>query len=257
MAAGGAKIGGELASTLITPGIPGYQSYNSYPADPTGDVAKAKITSVGTTARAPEGGDGTEQPRTTVTVKLDDSAAVSRLTAAPVQVEVTGETRPDADAPTGSPSSLVRLKSTALGGLWSVLVCPSHTWPHGNGSWKAGAALACGTGPKMATAVDTSTAPVSAAASLSLIMRTSAHHLGCHHLTAARVQVKGPLGVAPYCLSLTVWCGAGPPPGNRRRPCAYGAGIGAGACSTGTTDDDSPSTSSTPTANIAAPSARR
>ncbi|AGZ43797.1 hypothetical protein AFR_27680 [Actinoplanes friuliensis DSM 7358] len=62
---------------------------------PDGDVAKAKVTSVGTTARAPEGGDGTEQPRTTVTVKLDDSGAVSRLTAAPVQVEVTGETRPD------------------------------------------------------------------------------------------------------------------------------------------------------------------
>jgi peptide/nickel transport system substrate-binding protein len=42
VAAGGAKIGGELASTLITPGIPGYQSYDQYPADPTGDLAKAK-----------------------------------------------------------------------------------------------------------------------------------------------------------------------------------------------------------------------
>jgi peptide/nickel transport system substrate-binding protein len=42
VAAGGAKIGGELASTLITPGIPGYQSYDKYPADPTGDLAKAK-----------------------------------------------------------------------------------------------------------------------------------------------------------------------------------------------------------------------
>ncbi|HEU5270178.1 MAG TPA: ABC transporter substrate-binding protein [Jatrophihabitans sp.] len=42
VAAGGAKIGGDLASTLITPGIPGYQSYNAYPADPTGDLAKAK-----------------------------------------------------------------------------------------------------------------------------------------------------------------------------------------------------------------------
>jgi len=42
VAAGGAKIGGELATTLITPGIPGYQSYDRYPADPTGDLAKAK-----------------------------------------------------------------------------------------------------------------------------------------------------------------------------------------------------------------------
>jgi peptide/nickel transport system substrate-binding protein len=42
VAAGGAKIGGELASTLITPGIPGYQAYDKYPADPTGDLAKAK-----------------------------------------------------------------------------------------------------------------------------------------------------------------------------------------------------------------------
>jgi peptide/nickel transport system substrate-binding protein len=42
VAAGGAKIGGELASTLITPGIPGYQSYDKYPAEETGDLAKAK-----------------------------------------------------------------------------------------------------------------------------------------------------------------------------------------------------------------------
>ncbi|HST50259.1 ABC transporter substrate-binding protein [Jatrophihabitans sp.] len=42
VAAGGAEIGGELASTLITPGIPGYQSYDKYPAAPTGDIAKAK-----------------------------------------------------------------------------------------------------------------------------------------------------------------------------------------------------------------------
>jgi len=42
VAAGGAKIGGELATTLITPGIPGYQPYDKYPADPAGDQAKAK-----------------------------------------------------------------------------------------------------------------------------------------------------------------------------------------------------------------------
>lgn len=42
VAAGGARIGGELATTLITPGIPGYQSYDKYPADPAGDLAKAK-----------------------------------------------------------------------------------------------------------------------------------------------------------------------------------------------------------------------
>ena len=39
--AGGA-IGGDLASTLITPGIPGRADYNLYPADASGDVAKAK-----------------------------------------------------------------------------------------------------------------------------------------------------------------------------------------------------------------------
>lgn len=41
VATGGA-LGGELASTLITPGIPGRVEYDLYPADPSGDVAKAK-----------------------------------------------------------------------------------------------------------------------------------------------------------------------------------------------------------------------
>ncbi|MEU8086595.1 ABC transporter substrate-binding protein [Micromonospora sp. NPDC049101] len=41
LASGGA-IGGDLASTLITPGIAGRVDYNLYPADPSGDVAKAK-----------------------------------------------------------------------------------------------------------------------------------------------------------------------------------------------------------------------
>ncbi|NJC74097.1 ABC transporter substrate-binding protein [Planosporangium thailandense] len=40
--ASGGAIGGDLATTLITPGIAGRAEYNLYPADPTGDVAKAK-----------------------------------------------------------------------------------------------------------------------------------------------------------------------------------------------------------------------
>jgi peptide/nickel transport system substrate-binding protein len=41
LAAGGTQ-GGDLATTLITPGIPGRQDYNLYPAPPSGDPAKAK-----------------------------------------------------------------------------------------------------------------------------------------------------------------------------------------------------------------------
>ncbi|MEV0216258.1 ABC transporter substrate-binding protein [Micromonospora sp. NPDC050695] len=40
--ASGGAIGGELASTLITPGIAGRVDYNLYPADPSGDVDKAR-----------------------------------------------------------------------------------------------------------------------------------------------------------------------------------------------------------------------
>ncbi|SIR31125.1 ABC transporter substrate-binding protein [Micromonospora avicenniae] len=40
--ASGGAIGGELATTLITPGIAGRADYNLYPAEPSGDVAKAK-----------------------------------------------------------------------------------------------------------------------------------------------------------------------------------------------------------------------
>ncbi|WP_279579392.1 ABC transporter substrate-binding protein [Fodinicola feengrottensis] len=42
VAAGGPVIGGELASTLIEPGIPGYQKFDLYPAPASGDIAKAK-----------------------------------------------------------------------------------------------------------------------------------------------------------------------------------------------------------------------
>ncbi len=42
VAAGGSKIGGDYASTLITPGIPGYQNYNLYQTNPAGDSTKAK-----------------------------------------------------------------------------------------------------------------------------------------------------------------------------------------------------------------------
>ena len=49
IAAGGA-IGGDLATTLITPGIAGRADYNLYPtSDPAGDVAKAKQLLAGTT----------------------------------------------------------------------------------------------------------------------------------------------------------------------------------------------------------------
>jgi peptide/nickel transport system substrate-binding protein len=40
--ASGGATGGDVASTLITPGIAGRVEYNLYPADPSGDVAKAK-----------------------------------------------------------------------------------------------------------------------------------------------------------------------------------------------------------------------
>ncbi|KAB5606366.1 ABC transporter substrate-binding protein [Bifidobacterium jacchi] len=40
--ASGGTIAGDIASTLITPGIAGHVDYNLYEADPTGDVDKAK-----------------------------------------------------------------------------------------------------------------------------------------------------------------------------------------------------------------------
>jgi peptide/nickel transport system substrate-binding protein len=48
IAAGGA-VGGDLATTLITPGIAGRADYNLYPADPGGDAAKAKQLLAGVT----------------------------------------------------------------------------------------------------------------------------------------------------------------------------------------------------------------
>ncbi|NJE65297.1 ABC transporter substrate-binding protein [Brevibacterium sp. LS14] len=40
--AGGGEISGDYATTLITPGIPGREEYDLYPAEPGGDVEKAK-----------------------------------------------------------------------------------------------------------------------------------------------------------------------------------------------------------------------
>ncbi|MDR7275204.1 ABC transporter substrate-binding protein [Catenuloplanes atrovinosus] len=50
--ASGGEIGGGLATTLITPGIPGRVEYDLFPADPSGDVEKAKalLTEAGQTA---------------------------------------------------------------------------------------------------------------------------------------------------------------------------------------------------------------
>jgi peptide/nickel transport system substrate-binding protein len=42
VAEGGPEYGGEIASTLITPGIDGYNKYDLYEAPPAGDPAKAK-----------------------------------------------------------------------------------------------------------------------------------------------------------------------------------------------------------------------
>jgi peptide/nickel transport system substrate-binding protein len=42
VAVGGPEYGGEIASTLITPGIDGYNKYDLYQAPPAGDPAKAK-----------------------------------------------------------------------------------------------------------------------------------------------------------------------------------------------------------------------
>jgi peptide/nickel transport system substrate-binding protein len=42
VAEGGPEYGGELATTLITPGIDGFSKYDLFPAPPAGDPAKAK-----------------------------------------------------------------------------------------------------------------------------------------------------------------------------------------------------------------------
>lgn len=42
VAAGGAEVGGGIASTLIAPGIPGHEDFNQYEAPPNGDPDKAK-----------------------------------------------------------------------------------------------------------------------------------------------------------------------------------------------------------------------
>ncbi|MFI6070748.1 ABC transporter substrate-binding protein [Actinoplanes sp. NPDC051343] len=47
--AAGGPTGGDLATTLITPGIAGRADYNLYPTDPAGDPAKAKTLLAGTT----------------------------------------------------------------------------------------------------------------------------------------------------------------------------------------------------------------
>ncbi|MFF1816515.1 ABC transporter substrate-binding protein [Kribbella sp. NPDC058245] len=51
VAKGGPEFGGEIASTLITPGIQGYTKYNTYEAPPQGDPDKAKqlLTAAGVT----------------------------------------------------------------------------------------------------------------------------------------------------------------------------------------------------------------
>jgi peptide/nickel transport system substrate-binding protein len=42
VAEGGPEYGGEIATTLITPGMEGYSKYDLYPAPPSGDPEKAK-----------------------------------------------------------------------------------------------------------------------------------------------------------------------------------------------------------------------
>lgn len=89
VAAGGEKIGGELASTLITPGIPGYQSYDLYPTNPTGDTAKAK-------ALLAQAGHASGLSLTLLTqndsISLSEAQAVqSGLTAAGIKVRLKPE----------------------------------------------------------------------------------------------------------------------------------------------------------------------
>ncbi|GLY99780.1 efflux RND transporter periplasmic adaptor subunit [Actinoplanes sp. NBRC 103695] len=60
---------------------------------PDGARAPAKVTRVGTVAQTPDDGDG--PPRTAVTVTLDDAKKAERLDAAPVQVDLAGQTRAD------------------------------------------------------------------------------------------------------------------------------------------------------------------
>jgi peptide/nickel transport system substrate-binding protein len=100
VAAGGARIGGELASTLITPGIPGYQSYNQYPAGETGDLAKAK-------ALLSQAGHASGSPLTLLTqndsIHLAEAQAVqSGLTAAGINVRLKPEDSDSFYADTGA-----------------------------------------------------------------------------------------------------------------------------------------------------------
>ena len=64
LAAGGTQ-GGDLATTLITPGIPGRQDYDLYPAPASGDVAKAKqlLAQAGATEPAAHPGQRQRQHR--------------------------------------------------------------------------------------------------------------------------------------------------------------------------------------------------
>jgi len=90
--ASGGEAGGSLASTLITPGIPGRVEYDLYQADPSGDVAKAKqlLTEAGhptlsltllvandaqTLSKAQAVQQGLQRAGITVTIKSEDSNA--------------------------------------------------------------------------------------------------------------------------------------------------------------------------------------
>lgn len=72
LVASGGKTGGQLASTLITPGIAGREEFNLYPAPASGDVAKAKAL----LAKS-----GWTPDRTLILLSQDDQVSLSQAQA--------------------------------------------------------------------------------------------------------------------------------------------------------------------------------
>ncbi|MGC4746709.1 ABC transporter substrate-binding protein [Micromonospora sp. DT201] len=132
LASGGA-IGGDLASTLITPGIAGRVDYNLYPADPSGDAAKAKqlLTEAGQTnlkltllslnsqpdlATAQAIQQGLQRAGIAVTIKpLDDDAWTAEVTGDKGDYDLTVSSwQPDFPSANGNIQPL--FASTEIGG---------------------------------------------------------------------------------------------------------------------------------------------
>ncbi|MFG1886182.1 ABC transporter substrate-binding protein [Micromonospora sp. NPDC049102] len=131
--ASGGAIGGDLASTLITPGIAGRVDYNLYPADPSGDVAKAKqlLTEAGQTslnltllsendqpnlAKSQAIQQGLQRVGITVTIKpVDEDAWTAEVTGDKADYDLTvASWQPDFPSANGNIQPL--FASTEIGG---------------------------------------------------------------------------------------------------------------------------------------------